>query len=137
MDSRINNIFEEMMEIVTVTKMLSDDVLKNWKDYSHCKQYAYGLLGKMLLEKIATTMEFYQGIDCDGPKSIESRLQTVHVSLAKEQQNIIALLDMTEWPVGFEEEWTETNSLELCQDIILVACGVAQTILQQLTMEGI
>ena len=137
MVSRKNNVFEEMMKIVTVTKMLMDDVLQNWEGYSHCKQYAYGLLGKMLLEKIATTMEIYRGIDCDSPKSIESRLRTVNISLIKEQRSIIFLLDMTKWPIDFDEEWTETNSLELCQDVIVVACGCSQGILQQLCLESI
>jgi len=129
------NRIEKIMRIKTVTKMLMDDVLQNWDNYTHDKQYAYGLLGKMLLEKIVINIERYRNIQCDSKKSIASRLKSANVHLIKEAQNILFLLNITEWPVGFEKEWTETHELELCRDIVLVANGCAATFLQQLAFE--
>lgn len=131
----METVFEELMRLVSVTKMLADDVSKHWSGFPPRKQYAYGLLGRMLLMKTAAFVEAYRKIPSDDDLVIMDRFSEARINLNQEQLSIIERLEDTEWSTGYEEQWSKTNDLDLCRDIIVAASGCAQVVLDQLGLE--
>lgn len=133
----MENVFVELMKIASIAKPLRDDVLEQWTEYSSQKQYLCGLLGQLLLDKTLSIAETHRGIYSDSDLVMVERFNDARIPLGKDQQNILGLMDSTDWPPGFEEEWTRTNNLKLCQDIALLSCGCVETVLQQLKLEQV
>ena len=136
MEERIG-VYDELMDIATVTEMLCKEISKNWENYTPQKQYAYGLLGIMLLDRGISNVEKFKGIVPKSKKSTLDRLKNINISLGNNLENIIFLLDTAKWPPGFENEWTETNNLELCRDAIGVSGSFAYIAMQTLLSQDI